>query len=121
MQAGAAQAHTSAQVLAGLHVATVLDQIIVGPIGVSVIALSAAMLGSRLFPKAFGIVGLLIGGTACLAAVLYAPATASIADALTGVAFLMYIWMIWIGIRLFRARGARASDAVPEQRAAVTV
>lgn len=89
--------------------------LVFGPIGVSVVAGSIAMILSRLFPRWLGWVGLL-GGSFLVAGGIVAPgglgATGTfhnVAGALSGIPIpVVWIWMISTSVVLFRAAPRRA-------------
>lgn len=113
LQAGAAQAHTASETLAVQHGIHVLDQLVPGPLGLAVVALSVAMLLAGAFPTTMAAAGILIGAVEMAAGLLAAPSTEAVAGALTGVAFLMFVWMIWVGVHLLRRRPHTPNTASP--------
>jgi hypothetical protein len=85
---------------------------ILAPTGVAVLATSAAMLVSRLFPRVLGLIGL-VAGLATVAAGLFSePSQAGTQDSLTTGVLVMWVWMSWTGIILWRRTGktTRAED-----------
>ena len=85
-----------------------LNLVIFAPIGVFLAAMSWAMLRSRLFPAWMSWLGLVAGGVGMAGGVLNAPAYGTggfydLSDGLSSAAALAFwVWMIAVGIRLYR-------------------
>ena len=113
------QAHASANSVVALDSAgSITDKLIFGPIGVSVVTASLAMLLSRLFPRWLTWLGL-IGGVLLTAAGIIASSAQgaagswhNVGSVLGGVpVFAVWIWMIATSIILWRA--TPRTDAAP--------
>jgi hypothetical protein len=87
--------------------------LVIGPIGVSVLAGSIAMILSRLFPRWLGWVGvlggalLLVGGIIGVGGLGARGTFHDVAGALMGGAPIVWIWMIATSVVLFRATAER--------------
>lgn len=84
-------------------VANIMVRLVIGPLGVAVLAASWAMLRSGLFSRYLCGVGLL-GGAMCavFGLVFVAPNFAPAADALQVGVPLFWIWMLWAGVVMWR-------------------
>ncbi len=106
-----ADAHAEAGTIVGLDAAgTVLFDLVFGPIGLSILAGSLAMLLSRLFPRWLAWFGVIVGTLLTIGGILGAGGQGAtgtlhdVAGALIGVpVFGFWIWMIATSIILFRA------------------
>ena len=91
----------------------VVFQLVVGPIGVSVLAGSIAMILSRLFPRWLGWVGalggalLLVGGIIGVGGLGVRGTFHDVSGALMGGVPIVWIWMIATSVVLFRATPKR--------------
>jgi hypothetical protein len=88
-------------------VAFVLNQMVFGPLGVSLVCAGVAMWKSQLLGRALPSLGLVAG--ALLSAVglaLTAPRYAAAAQGFTAAVALFWIWMLWLGVVLWRRRSA---------------
>jgi multidrug transporter EmrE-like cation transporter len=97
-----------------------LNQMLWGPIGVSVLCAGIAMWQARLFPWPLWALALLSGVSgAVVAAVASSPSWYGVADAGTSVtALAFWIWMLWSGVLLVirtPSRAARAPETSAEQ------
>jgi hypothetical protein len=99
-------AHGSLAVTRSLDaVAFQLDQLLYGPLGVSVVAAGIAMWRSGLFPRVLAGLGAVAGVLSALVALAFAaPRFAGMSQALSSAALLFWIWIIWTGVVLWRAR-----------------
>ena len=102
--ASAADHGASAETVATLDtVAVALQNGLWGVLGLSVLALTAAMLRSGLFPKALCGLGILAGLPLLVVGLaLGNPANADVAEGLQAGAALMWIWMLWAGVLMWR-------------------
>ena len=91
----------------------VLFKLVIGPIGVSVLAGSIAMILSRLFPRWLGWVGILGGSLLLVAGIIGVGGLGArgtfhnVAGALMGGVPIVWIWMIATSVVLFRATPKR--------------
>jgi len=86
-------------------VASQLNHVLYGPLGVSLVAAGIAMWRSGLFPRTLAALGTVAGVLSTLIGLaLAAPRFSGAADALSSVALLFWVWMIWTGVVLWRAR-----------------
>jgi hypothetical protein len=120
-----AQAHGgSAASLRGLDAtAFQLNLMIFGPAGVAVLCAGAAMWASQLFPRALSALALLTGALLTLAgAVSTAPKLSGLEGALSSAVALFWIWMLWLGVLLWRRApaGSVVLRARPRPRSDVT-
>ncbi len=84
-------------------VAVALQNGLWGVVGMSVLALTAAMFRSGLFPKALCALGLLAGLPLLVVGLaLGSPSYADVAEGLQAGAALMWIWMLWTGVLMWR-------------------
>jgi len=79
-----------------------LNGLIFGPLGISVLAASWAMLRSGLFSKILCAFGLTGGAMCALFAAAFAGPFAPAADALQAGVPLFWIWMLWSGVVMWR-------------------
>jgi len=80
------------------------NQMIYGPLGVSLVCAAVAMWRSGLFARALAALGLVAGVGGILIGLAFdAPATAGVAQALSFANLLFWVWMIWTGVVLWRA------------------
>lgn len=86
-------------------VAFVLNEMVFGTLGVSVLCAGLAMWRSALFPRVLPALGVASGVAAVVASLaLGAPRTADVAEGVTSVAALLFwIWMLWTGVLAWRA------------------
>jgi hypothetical protein len=75
---------------------------ILSPTGTAVVALSFAMLASGLFPRTLGVVGVAAGLAIVAAGFFSAPSQAGLQDSLTTAVLVMWVWMVWVGVLLWR-------------------
>jgi hypothetical protein len=109
----AAHGGTAAQLRALDAGAFYLNQMVWGPSGVALLCCAIAMWRSGLFPRALTGLGLLSGAVLVLVAVaLQAPRFAGLSDALTSVAVLFWVWMLWTGVLLWTRTARPAERAV---------
>jgi hypothetical protein len=84
-----------------------LDDMIYGPLGVSLLCAGAAMWISGLFGKVLPGIALAGGAMATLLGLVFvSPKFTDIASGLGFAALLLWIWMLWTGVVLWRARPA---------------
>ena len=87
-------------------VATAVEGLLWGTVGVSALAISIAMLSSRLFPRVLCGVGLLAGAMLVVDGLFFgAPSYAQVASALQLAVPMLWVWMLWTGLLLWRRRG----------------
>jgi hypothetical protein len=85
--------------------AFITNQTLYGPLGVSVLCAAIAMWRSGLFARALCALGVLGGSVfTVLALGLVGPRFTGIADAASAAALPMWIWMVWTGVVVWRAR-----------------
>jgi hypothetical protein len=90
--------------------AFVLDDMIWGPAGVSLLCAGAAMWFSGLFNKLLSGLALVAGVLITVAGlVATGPSQNQILQTLTAAALLMWIWMLWTGVVVWRATPARTA------------
>ena len=91
------------------------NQTIYGPIGVAVLWAAVAMLRSGLFARSLSVLGIFAGvALTVLGLALVGPRFTGIADAVSAAALPMWVWMIWTGVVVWRARrGPRDGDSIP--------
>jgi hypothetical protein len=91
--------------------AFLLSELIFGPLGVSLVCAGAAMWLSGLFPRVLSGLALLGGLAGVLgAAAFVSPRFGGLTDSVTSVtAAAFWIWMLWTGVLLWRARPAAGS------------
>lgn len=82
---------------------------ILAPTGVAVVAASVAMLASGLFPRVLGGLGIVTGLVVLAGGLFSEPAHASTQDSLTTGVLVMWVWMVWTGVLLWRRAGAGAA------------
>lgn len=76
-----------------------------GPTGVAVLCCGIAMWRAALFPRVLAALALLPGGLLALVGLaLQSPRFADLADALSTGALVMWVWMIWTGVIVWRAK-----------------
>lgn len=86
-------------------VAFVTNQTIYGPVGVSVLCAAVAMWRSGWFAKPLSALGIVAGvAFTALSLVLVGPRFTSAADVASAAALPMWIWMVWTGVVVWRAR-----------------
>ena len=109
---GIAQAPAGADVVRMLDSSIhVLDNVIYGPMAVSVLCTGIAMWQSGLFARWLSAVGAAIGVVLTVAALtLGSPDRAGALDAASSIALLWWVWILWVGVVLWRhSRPARAA------------
>ena len=122
--AGAAHAASTGSehsTIVGLDaVANWLDLNIVAPVGASVLAVSLAMLRSRVVPVWLCRLGLAVGAAGCVAGVINGPGVPARWSPLPGNQCgydsgrdCLLVWMLVTGIRLFRSVGRGAHERAP--------
>lgn len=85
-----------------------LNQMLFGPTGVAVLCAGIAMWHSGLFPRVLSGLGVVAGVLiAVVGLALVAPKYADLADALTSAVVLFWVWMLWTGVFVWRARPSR--------------
>jgi hypothetical protein len=90
-------------------VAFTLNDMIYGPLGVSLLCAGAAMWVSGLFGRVLPSLALVGGAMGTLLGLAFvSPTFAGVATGLGFAALLLWIWMIWTGVVLWRARPAPA-------------
>ncbi len=101
--AGRAGAATS---MRGLDAAAfTLNEMIYGPLGVSMLCAGAAMWLSGLFSKLLAGIAIVGGVMATLLGLAFvSPGLADVATGLGFAALLLWVWMLWTGVVLWRAR-----------------
>lgn len=106
----AAHGGTAVQLRALDAAAFYVNQMLWGPTGVALLCCGVAMWRSGLFPRALTWLGLLSGAVLVLVAVaLQAPRFTGLSGALTSVAVLFWVWMLWTGVLLW-TRSARPAE-----------
>jgi hypothetical protein len=120
--AGAAWSHAhggSTDVLRGIDaVGFQLDVLVLGPAGVSLVCSGYAMWVSRLFPR-------VLSGAALLAGTLLvvhglaaaAPGRSGLADGLSLGVAVFWLWMLWLGVLLWRRVPTTVTEPAAPQRA----
>ncbi len=108
MVSGAAWARaqgSDTSTLRGLDAAAFqLDLMIYGPLGVAMLCAGIAMWTSRLFPRVLSALALVSGALpVCAAVAATAPKLSGLMDALTAAVLLFWVWMLWLGVLLWRA------------------
>jgi hypothetical protein len=84
-------------------VATAILGLVWGALGLAVLAMTAAMIRTRLFPRVLCGLGVLSGLSLVVAGLAFnAPSHADVQSALTAVVPLMWVWMLWTGVLLWR-------------------
>jgi hypothetical protein len=99
----------TADMVAGLDTSALsIESLLWGPTGLAVLALAWAMFRSSLFPRALCAVGG-VGGILLLVdgLVFNAPRFVSAQSALQGGVPLMWVWMLWTGVLMWR-RGEKS-------------
>ena len=107
-----AQAHGgTAASLRGLDaVAFQLNLMILGPAGVAMLCAGAAMWASELFSRALPVLALLIGALLTLAGLVStAPKLSGLESALSFAIAGFWVWMLWLGVLLWRRTPARST------------
>ncbi len=90
--------------------AYLLNYMIYGPLGVSLLCAGAAMWLSGLFGKVLPVAALAAGLLATLLGLVFvAPRFEDVAAALQLAPLLFWIWMLWTGVVLWRARPPRTT------------
>ena len=104
----AADHGASAAVVAALDtVASGVEGLLWGAAGLSALALSAAMLHSRLFPRVLCGLGLVSGFLLVVDGLFFtAPTYIQVAGVLQVAVPVMWVWMLWTAVLLWRRRGA---------------
>jgi hypothetical protein len=90
-----------------------LERLLWGATGAGVLALAVAMARSGRFPRALWGLGLVSGGALLLDGLAFsAPSYASVSDALQVAVPLLWVWMLWTAVLLWRrtAQSPQASD-----------
>jgi hypothetical protein len=97
-------------------VASAVEALLWGTVGVSALALSVAMLLSRVFPRVLCGLGVLAGVLLAVDGLFFsAPSYAQVASALQVAVPVLWIWMLWTGVLLWRRRGrAQVDQARPD-------
>jgi hypothetical protein len=114
-----AQAHGgTAASLRGLDaVAFQLNLMILGPAGVAMLCAGAATWASQLFPRALPVLALLIGALLTLAGVVStAPKLSGLESALSFGIAGFWVWMLWLGVLLWRRTPARSTVLATQPR-----
>lgn len=75
---------------------------ILAPTGVAVLAVGLATLASGVFPRSLAIVGIITGVGITAAGLFSEPSQAGTQDGLTTFVLVMWVWMIWTGVLLWR-------------------
>ena len=75
---------------------------LLAPTGVAVLATSVAMVLSGVFPRTLAVVGLVAGVGVVAAGLASEPSQAALQDSLTGAVLVMWVWMTWTGLLLWR-------------------
>ena len=95
--------------------AYMLNYMIYGPLGVSLLCAGAAMWLSGLFGKVLAGVALVPGLLATLLGLAFAaPKFEDVAAALLFAPLLFWIWMLWAGVVCWRATPSRSSSPAGE-------
>lgn len=99
--AGLAVDHPAGMV--ALHEAALaLNLLLGGGLGVAILCASHAMTRSGLFPVALVVVGWLAGAGAVGAQLTIGPSLSAVSDALQASVMLFWLWMLWLGVLLWR-------------------
>jgi len=99
-----------------------LNQTIYGPLGAALLCAGWAMWRSGAFHRALAALALTAGAlTTLLALAFVAPRFSDVAQGLEASALLMWIWMVWTGVVVWRARplADHTSSDVPSDRVSV--
>jgi hypothetical protein len=82
-----------------------LNQTIYGPLGVAMLCAGWVMWKSGAFNRVLPVLALVAGTLFTLLGLVFvAPRFSGVAQALSAGAILMWIWMVWTGVVLWRAR-----------------
>ncbi len=82
-----------------------MESLLWGTVGVSALALSVAMLSSRLFPRVLCCLGLLAGALLVVDGLFFsAPSYTQVASALQVAVPVLWVWMLWTALLLWRRR-----------------
>lgn len=114
---GIAQAPAGAEAVRMLDSsAHVLDNVVDGPLAVSVLCTGVAMWQSGLFARWLPALGAGIGAVLTVAALtLLGPSRSNALDAATSVVLLWWVWLLWVGVVLWRRRrGPGRAAAAPD-------
>jgi hypothetical protein len=119
-----ANAHGTVGAIVALDTAgSVLFHMVIAPVGVSVVACSAAMLASGLFRRWLSVGGLAAGALLAIAGIVGASAAGSsggfhdLGSFLEGPPLVLWwLWMIATAVLLFRAAPPSVRDAAPSAR-----
>jgi hypothetical protein len=84
---------------------------ILAPTGVAVLALSLVMLFSGRFPRTLSVIGVVAGLGTVAAGLFSEPSQAGTQDSLTTAVLVMWVWMLWTGVLLWRRVPGRSSVA----------
>jgi hypothetical protein len=118
--AGAAWSHAhggSTDLLRGIDaVGFQVDTLILAPAGVSLACCGYAMWVSRLFPRPLSGAALLAGALLVLhGLVAAAPARAGLAQGLSAAVAIFWVWMLWLGILLWRRLPATVTEPTAQR------
>lgn len=114
LAAGIAQAPAGAEAVRMLDSsAHVLNNVVDGPLAVSVLCTGIAMWQSGLFARWLAAVGAGIGAVLTVAAlVLMGPSRSGALDVVTSVVLLWWMWLVWVGVVLWRHRRPASSATI---------
>jgi hypothetical protein len=89
---------------------------LLAPTGVAVLATSIAMVTSGVFPRVLSVVGLIAGLGIVGAGLVSQPSHAGLQDSLTTAVMVMWVWMLWAGVLLWRRAPKRTAARATERQ-----
>jgi hypothetical protein len=93
-------------------VASELNLMIYGPLGISMLCAGLAMWRSGLFVRTLPVLALVSGvAFVAIGAALGGPAQRDLVDPLSAAALLFWVWMLWTGVLLWR-RSSAAEESI---------
>jgi hypothetical protein len=98
--------------------AGMMNFMIFGGVGVSLLCAALVMRWSGLFPAALTTLGIVGGAALTLSAVLVEPAFPTASNILGLAVFLLWIWMLWAGVLLWR-RAPKGTEVPVSQAGAL--
>jgi hypothetical protein len=104
----------AAGVLALDRAASEVNAMLIGPTGIAVVCAAVALWLAGLAPRILTILGLTGGAVLVLGALaLGAPGHAHALDAATSAVVLVWVWMLWLGVRFWRRTPTTSSPSEP--------